>query len=270
MKKDRVPELHFYEWRISAWALSETRDRLDAAGRGIYRELLDCCYGQGQFPDDREWIIRRCACTPEEYEKTWPLIAKYFPVSKSAGYRLNLPANIVRREYFSYVSGQKKRRHEAIKKAKESKGMEELAPSKHNSRNELGATPVIPRTDLTATATATLHNGNGKKPVEPAVVDFEGAFERIYKAHPYPGQKGDSRRLWCGALESAVHPETVALSIEQSHTQWCLYWKQNSTSWKPTLSKWIEDEYYLKETPKVSDSLPKSRQQENADAWERA
>jgi hypothetical protein len=29
---------------------------LHAAGRGIYRELMDQCYGQGRFPADKEWI----------------------------------------------------------------------------------------------------------------------------------------------------------------------------------------------------------------------
>jgi hypothetical protein len=84
MKKDRVAELHFFEWRITAWVTSETRDRLDAAGRGIYRELLDHCYAQGHFPDDPEWICRRCACTPEQLEKTWPKIEKHFPISNRA------------------------------------------------------------------------------------------------------------------------------------------------------------------------------------------
>jgi hypothetical protein len=107
MKKDRIAELHYFEWRLTAWALSETRDRLNAAGRGIYRELLDQCYGQGRFPDDPEWICRRCACSLEEYQTAWNFIKKHFPVSKTAGYRHHIPADIVRREYFSYVMGQR-------------------------------------------------------------------------------------------------------------------------------------------------------------------
>src|SRR4051794_2680374 len=131
MKKDRVPELHFYEWRISAWATSETRDRLDATGRGVYRELLDHCYAKGEFPDDQEWICRRCACTTEQFEKVWPLLQKHFPISKTPGYRWNVPANIVRREYFRYVDGQRKKRKNAIDKANREKELRELASTEN-------------------------------------------------------------------------------------------------------------------------------------------
>ena len=96
VKRARAVEIHFYEWRATTWATSETRDRLDAAGRGIYRELLDQCYLQGKFPDDVEWICRKCACSQQEYEKAWPKIERHFPIS-TPGYRNNMPANIVRR-----------------------------------------------------------------------------------------------------------------------------------------------------------------------------
>jgi hypothetical protein len=107
MKRNRVAEIHFYEWRIAAWAISETRDRLNAAGRGIYRELLDQCYGQGKFPDDPEWICRRCACTVEEYEKAWKVISRHFPKLDGTEYRYNVRADMVRGEYFAYVEKQR-------------------------------------------------------------------------------------------------------------------------------------------------------------------
>ena len=100
MKRDRIAEIHFYEWRIGAWATSETRDRLDSAGRGIYRELLDQCYGQGKIPDDTEWICRRCACTFEQYEKAWKVIGRHFPVINGTEYRYNVLADMMRSEYF--------------------------------------------------------------------------------------------------------------------------------------------------------------------------
>ena len=110
MKRDRVAEIHFYEWRIGAWAISETRDRLDSSGRGIYRELLDHCYGQGKIPDDPEWICRRCACTQEQYEKAWKVIARHFPKIEGTEYRYNVHSDIVRGEYFAYVEKQRANR----------------------------------------------------------------------------------------------------------------------------------------------------------------
>lgn len=125
MKRDRAADLHFYEWRMTAWMGSETRDRLIAAGRGIYRELLDTCYGQGRFPDDPEWICRRCACTMEEYRVFWPIIVRHFPRGEK-GYRHHVPADIVRHEYVNYVNGQREKRKDAIEKARRLKEIEEL------------------------------------------------------------------------------------------------------------------------------------------------
>lgn len=109
-KKPRVNEVTFYEWRLTAWMMSETRGRLKALGRGVYRELLDHCYGQGNFPDDKAWMSDRCACTLEELETVWPIIKKHFPISKKNGYRHNKIADVARRRYFLYITGQRDRR----------------------------------------------------------------------------------------------------------------------------------------------------------------
>ncbi len=109
MRRDRQAELHFYEWRMAAWSMSETRDRLDATGRGIYRELLDCCYAQGVIPDDPKWICRRCACTPEQLAEVWPIIECKFPRC-SESHRHNVHADIVRKEYTAYVDKQRANR----------------------------------------------------------------------------------------------------------------------------------------------------------------
>ncbi len=119
MKRDRVAEIHFYEWRIGAWAISETRDRLDATGRGIYRELLDQCYGAGKIPDDAEWICRRCACTMDQYEKAWKVISRHFPMINGTEYRYNVKADLMRSEYFKYVEKQRINRSHRTDKSKE-------------------------------------------------------------------------------------------------------------------------------------------------------
>lgn len=108
---------------MSAWATSETRDRLDAAGRGIYRELLDQCYAQGKIPDDQEWACRRCACTLEQYEKAWIVIARHFPKIDGSEYRRNLFADMMRDEFFSYIQRQRKSGKSRADKAKQFKEM---------------------------------------------------------------------------------------------------------------------------------------------------
>ncbi len=106
MKPDRTLEIHYYDWRLSAWAMSETRDRLNAAGRGIYRELLDHCYAQGSFPSDVDWICRKCACTLAEYEAVWPIISRHFPKGRQDGYRKNIIADMFRKKTFAYLTKQ--------------------------------------------------------------------------------------------------------------------------------------------------------------------
>ena len=123
LKRDRVAEVHFYEWRIGAWALSETRDRLDATGRGIYRELLDHCYGQGKIPDDQDWMCRRCACTMEQLAKCWPVLARHFPKIAGTEYRSNVYADMFRAQYSAYCERQRSARASRERKANQTKEM---------------------------------------------------------------------------------------------------------------------------------------------------
>jgi hypothetical protein len=208
MKKDRIAELHYFEWRLTAWALSETRDRLNAAGRGIYRELLDQCYGQGRFPDDPEWICRRCACSLEEYQTAWNFIKKHFPVSKTAGYRHHIPADIVRREYFSYVMGQRKNRKQAIVKAKELREIEKLALSSPQPNGNDTATAT---TTATITASKTLPRPEYVGP-RLLAADLNGQtsqrFEEFWSRYPKQTWRDSAARDWCSVVtvdaESAV------------------------------------------------------------------
>lgn len=126
MKKDRIPELIYFEFRLLAWATSETRVRLDATGRGIYLELLFQCYAQGSFPDDPEYIKNKCACTQEQYEKWWPFIRRKFIASKHEKNVLeNKLSNIFRRNYFGYIRQQKNNRKNGIEKYKGMKQMQD-------------------------------------------------------------------------------------------------------------------------------------------------
>ena len=129
-------EVQYYDWRLTVWTSSETRDRLDATGRGIYRELLDHCYAQGSFPDDEEWVCRKCACTSREYAKWWPVIQRHFAKSRREGHRHNGIADIWRSQYFSYLDRQRSNRKMGVGKS-----------SNGNNIRDGGRTVVNPRTD---------------------------------------------------------------------------------------------------------------------------
>lgn len=102
-----LDEVQYYNWRLTRWSMSETRDRLDSSGRGIYRELIDHCYGAGMFPDDQEWICRKCACSKADFKKWWPIIERHFPKTKKEGHRHNILADIWRKRYFGHLQSQR-------------------------------------------------------------------------------------------------------------------------------------------------------------------
>jgi hypothetical protein len=103
--KERRPEIHFYEWSVTRWACSNTRDVLDATGRGIYRELLDRCYIQGPIPSDTKSLSSIARCTTSQLDLVWPLIKHHFkPVRRHPELVMNEQAARYRREVFLVFS----------------------------------------------------------------------------------------------------------------------------------------------------------------------
>jgi hypothetical protein len=135
--KNRPNEMYLYEWSVLAWNTSSTRLRLDATGRGIYRELLDQCYTQGSIPSDPELICRICSCTMAEFERYWPLMsAKFLKDKKDDSQLTNKRADAARSDYFRYCKEQKRRRVEYVKKRglAKSNGTNEEQNGGHNAK----------------------------------------------------------------------------------------------------------------------------------------
>ena len=107
-KKDRIPDLTFYEWSILRWTTSDTRNELDALGIGIYRELLDRCYAQGSIPKDHSKLATIAKCTEADIEHYWPTLGANFRGMKKRPDRLENPtASVFRSNYFKYCKQQK-------------------------------------------------------------------------------------------------------------------------------------------------------------------
>ena len=70
--------IHYYQWFIADWAQSETRMSLNIAERGLYRELLDCCWREGSIPADSKTLIKLCATTEREFKSCWDNVKKQF------------------------------------------------------------------------------------------------------------------------------------------------------------------------------------------------
>lgn len=107
-RKQRVPDMHFYEWSVIRWLASDTRAILDPAGRGIYRELLDSCYTSGSIPKDPELMARKADATIEQLNRIWPVIRKHFHQdAHNPDVLINDAASMYRKQYFSYLKQQK-------------------------------------------------------------------------------------------------------------------------------------------------------------------
>ncbi|MBK8742697.1 MAG: DUF1376 domain-containing protein [Betaproteobacteria bacterium] len=105
--REPTSEIHFYEWYISRRQTSEAHDELDAAYRGIYREMLDICYAQGSVSSDLEILSRRCGCTVAEIEARWTVLRKHFRQDRTNKTRLvNDLASLFRKSHFEYVTKQ--------------------------------------------------------------------------------------------------------------------------------------------------------------------
>ncbi len=184
--------------------MSETRGRLKALGRGIYRELLDHCYGQGTFPDDKTWMAERCACSTEELETVWPIIKKHFPISKKTGYRHNKIADISRQRYFQYVLGQRDRRLGAKTGSEKSipgNELYKLAPDPVPQKNNQDGS-YLPPTKLTKLTKTKLTKQYGDWPLTGAAIaehfdepDFQFLLKLVRCAHEAIADIEDSKIL---------------------------------------------------------------------------
>ena len=212
MKKDRTIEIQYYDWRLMAWLSSETRDRLDAAGRGIYRELLDHCYAQGSFPDDQEWMRKKCAATPKQMAETWPIIEKHFPLNKEKTHHENIFARIFRKKTLRYIEGQKKR--------------SKLAADKYRNKSNLeGVASGSPEASL-AQRNVTERNGtegkerNGTEARDvcvrtmPRAADLDGQppqrFDEVWELWPRKTGRDSACRDWISCVTLPDEPAAIA------------------------------------------------------------
>lgn len=116
--KTRPAEVYLYEWSVLAWMGSRTRMELDAAGRGVFRELIDRCYTQGSIPKDPSLICQICSVTEGQLEEIWAKISRHFYQDKKDPSSLrNKRADAFRSDYFRYCKEQKLRRQGKTKKS---------------------------------------------------------------------------------------------------------------------------------------------------------
>lgn len=275
--RNRILEVHFYEWRLLSWATSDTRDRLDAAGRGIYRELIDQCYAKGSFPADLDYIQRKCACTLEEYERTWPIIKKQFRLDARKNEYHHALADTFRRSHFSYIETQRsngsKGGRPAISKSSdtnklETSGLRLAKPGgyendnpteslkkeiKERKKEETENPPLPPPPTPPPGSVVVSRNGMRVHGQEQVEIDVAGFVDRLWKFALNRKDRILAEQSICG--------EIAAGRIGNSGTPYDVVerrWKaQNATEnwrWKngakaQTLGNWISDRNYEYDPP---------------------
>lgn len=230
--KERSKDISFYEWRIIAWRTSDTYLKLDSSGRGIYRDLLDQCYAQGDFEFDESLICALCNCSKESLTEQWPKMQKNFPKRRN-GRHFNAHADLFRRGYFGYVEGQRKHAKDGINKRRKNKDIERV-PSGN------------PPASLSQTNEANEANEYNKQKLTPLPLEYsedEPGFwaERLYVRHP----KKVDRDLVFQAIGKIFPNGGIPLmkQIDSAHAAKCSSesWTQDGGRFVPRLARWIED-----------------------------
>lgn len=236
MAKERQKDLSFYEWRFNAWRTSATRDMLDATGRGIYRELLDQCYAQGEFPSDPLYICRVCACSMEQFEAAWKVISKHFLKGRGGTLR-NKFADLERRKYADYVEGQRQKRKDAIDKANGNKEIPKVAPTKPDSRINQTRTRTLQGQEQGHDTT----KQEASLSVEMTASEPGFWAEQWYARHPKKKDLVLVAPVVCRLFESGGI--SLMLEIDAAHLAKCgsAKWLEKNGQYVPSLPKWLED-----------------------------
>lgn len=199
--KERPKDISFYEWRINVWRTSDSYLRLDATGRGIYRDLLDQCYAAGDFEYDPELICALCKCTPEQLEQAWKRIEKSF-VKRRNGRFGNGVADIFRKDYFAYVENQRK--------------IAKDAAAKRKGNNEIPRVPSPkPQASQSQHDTDTIQTRNDTKREAPkrSAAAFQVDCERFQKEYPET-VSGFDLQVLLGQINNQADQDTMFRNLD--------------------------------------------------------
>lgn len=67
-----------YPWYIGDWRMSRARSRMNSEQKGIYRELLDQLYYDGNLPTNEQELMQITGATAREWRRSWPVIREQF------------------------------------------------------------------------------------------------------------------------------------------------------------------------------------------------
>jgi hypothetical protein len=136
--------MNWHKWYHSQWLSSLTRLQSKLDGRGLYRDLLDFSYQEGGIPEDRDYLIRISATTPEEFDRAWAQISHKFESDpKRPGWLFNAKVGEVLSE--SGYSSEQQRLRARKRWDKRDQSGNAVASIRHQSGNAAAYAETIPK-----------------------------------------------------------------------------------------------------------------------------
>lgn len=282
MTKPTFP-VHSYPWYVHDWRQSMMRLRLPALGRYIYRELLDQCYIDGNFPDEPEVLARIVDVPLKEFNRLWPLVSKAFELrddgcwhhSKADAVLGNIAKWKEKQSLAGKASGKSRRENSELPLNQRSTVVQPTlneAPTDVEVSSTSTSTSTTTRTErvvVVGVQCATTPTSNTISDDDPVFPDthISQSNTGFLSGQNYSGQALDQlardlvNRLmakhWTannyptalGRLErilsEAVHPERTAAAIEANHASWAAWHAANRKERKKRLEYWLADGDYL-------------------------
>lgn len=135
-----------YPWYVSDWFNSETRLSMNAAEKGIYRDLLDYCWLEGSLPSSPKLLRNISNSSPKEFSKSFSAVRKCF--YEKEGRLFHRKVDDKRKELITYRKG----RIEAGRKG----GLSASSPQaklEHDVQAKLKPSPPSPSSSSTPPVT---------------------------------------------------------------------------------------------------------------------
>lgn len=148
MTKEHAP-LPFYPWYVTRYRAHRKVQRMNYIERGLYRELLDECWEEGQIPDDMTKLAEIARCPVGVMAEAWPNLRPCFaPVDGLDGMFLQSPRlEQVRSEQDAFRLKQSQRRRAGAVTA-DNHGQPRLTNRVKESKEEKSSTLVTQAAEL--------------------------------------------------------------------------------------------------------------------------
>lgn len=246
--------IHSYPWYPADWRGSKAVMLMNAAERGIYRELLDYCWQDGSIPNDEVMLMKMARCTPAEWRKAWPVVAREFPLID--GVRRNPKVDERRPGLVDWHASRK--RGGAIGNAKRW-GKRSLSDgySDHSV--------IAERSPSSSSSSSSSIEREARAPNSPsppmAIGLAEDTLDRMAANEPDPVDPRTGREIFTRVLMDAVNPETAAAALIRDRLAY-LEWSRDNRKTPKTLYFWVVDGWWKR-------PLPTAKPPEQASAMER-